>query len=79
MPNRFDADNETDVSTNWLWLLLIVSIAILVFQLFPSAWWAIVYFVDIRNWAWRAYATVCAIGIAVLVAVRAWQNSNESR
>ena len=72
-------DQDTEDRLSWLWLLLIASVFSLFFQLFPGAWWAVVSILDIRSWTWRAYAAICAVGIVVLVAVRAWQNSRDNR
>jgi hypothetical protein len=61
-------DQERDIGLIWLWLLFFVSGLCLLFQLFPSVWWAFVSIFDIRNWTWRSYAIVCAVALVMLTA-----------
>jgi hypothetical protein len=50
--------------------LLIVAIAALVLQVFPSLWFALIWALDFRNWSpWGCLALTVA-GLAVLLAVR---------
>jgi hypothetical protein len=70
----------------WLELVLAVSFAALLLQLFPAAWWSLVSlaavvfsYVDVRGWTWRSYAVICVVAILVLTAARAWQGSRDNR
>jgi len=58
----------------WLEFLLGVSILALVFQLCPGLWFGLLAALDVRNWTWKAWATLNALVIIILVAIRAWQN-----
>ena len=56
------------------WLLLVVSLAALVFQVFPSLFWLGCSALDVRGWTWRSYSVAFTAAIVVLVAIRARQN-----
>jgi hypothetical protein len=72
---RVPMERNTATTSQWIWLLLAISLTTLIFQVFPSAWWVVVSIVDVRSWTWRSYATAFAVALVVLMAARAWQES----
>lgn len=64
---------DYNATPRWLVGLLVVCLVSLVFQLFPSLWWAFLGVLDVRGWTWRSYSAVFAIVIVLLVALRACQ------
>jgi hypothetical protein len=54
----------------WLEAGLLVAVVSLVFQLYPPAWWGLVWVVDVRNWDQRAWFYVTIVGLIVLIMVR---------
>jgi hypothetical protein len=72
---RVAATREGARRFSWVEWALAFTFAALVFQLFPSLWWAVISVVDVRNWTWRSYAAVSTIAIVVLFVAKAWQDN----
>ncbi len=54
----------------WLELLLGLAAIVLLFQLFPSLWFACVWAVDVRNWSRGGWLGLNAVAVLVLCGIR---------
>lgn len=67
----------------WAWLesLLVVAFVALVFQVFPSLWFGLIWAIDFRNWSRSIWMTLTVAGLGVLFALRfipdLWENWRE--
>jgi hypothetical protein len=54
----------------WLELLLVVAVLVLLFQVFPSAWFGVLWVLDVRNWPRSIWFAANVAGVLALCAVR---------
>ena len=83
-PHRFKLKSETPDSPSWFFRLetfLVLTFVALLFQIFPAigstlltAFWTVLYVVDVRNWRWGHYVIAECVVIVLLVLIRAWHS-----
>ena len=63
---------------SWLFRLetwLVFAGLFLLFQVFPSLFWGLIYIIDVRNWTWGVWVGV-EIGVVIaLLGLWRWQKS----
>lgn len=60
--------------TPWLEIALVLSAALLVFQLFPSLWTTLLFALDFRQWEWTVWTGINVVVLIALIFFRAWRN-----
>ena len=72
-PPTIDSADAPFARLYWADALFVLGVLALMFQVFPNVWWSLLSLLDVRDWTWRACATISAGAIVVLYVVRAWQ------
>jgi len=59
----------------WLELLIVALTVSLVFQIWPSLFWGLLWAIDVRNWSWPVIIAAHVVVILALIYTKSYRDS----